>query len=280
MLVVPRKTMGIWKTKINVTNISILDELSLKYSTDHMNSSTINSGHLSLFFRSLSYALDEQFLDAKSCQILLKRISILVENNVIKDSNFNTFNNSFSKGQIDSKNWIISVLNNLNIDLGVIYLCAGWYALLALNNKLIFKKFRNIDICEDALNIANEIHRDLIVDNWKYLSIRKNIHDIDFNLVQFDIVKANGETQTLTECPDTIINTSCEHINDFSKWFDSIPSNKLLIFQSNNGFEITGHVNAVENLEEFANQTPMNHVLYSSSLKLHKFTRFMRIGYK
>lgn len=245
-----------------------------------MNSSTINSDHLSLIFRSLSYALETQFLEAKSCQILLKRISTLIEKQIINDSNFENFNNSFSKGQIDSKNWLISVLNNLNINLGIVYLCAGWHATLALNHKIKFNKIRNIDICEEALKIANEIHRDLIVDNWRYLSIHKNILNVDFNLVQFDTLKANGETQTLIESPDTIINTSCEHIVNFSEWFDKLPKNRLLILQSNNGFNISEHINAVSSLDEFGRQTPMSRVLYNSELPLHKFNRYMRIGYK
>ena len=38
--------------------------------------------------------------------------------------------------------------------------------------------------------------------------------------------------------PDTIINTSCEHIRNFNSWYNAIPQGKLLILQSNNFFKI------------------------------------------
>jgi hypothetical protein len=38
---------------------------------------------------------------------------------------------SVSDGQISSKLWLINELEKLDIDLGTIFLCAGWYATLA-----------------------------------------------------------------------------------------------------------------------------------------------------
>ncbi len=84
----------------------------------------------------------------------------------------------------------------------------------------------------------------------------------------------------ITESADTVINTSCEHIENFSKWYDLIPDGKLVVLQSNNFFDVEEHVNCVSNIKEFAEMTPMSNVLYEGELPLDKYTRYMRIGYK
>ena len=80
--------------------------------------------------------------------------------------------------------------------------------------------------------------------------------------------------------PDTIINTSCEHIKDFSSWYNKIPTGKLVILQGNNYFEIPEHVNCSSNLNEFSNKLPMTITLYEGELELPKYKRFMKIGFR
>ena len=75
-----------------------------------------------------------------------------------------------------------------------------------------------------------------------------------------------------------IINTSCEHIHNFSEWFSSLPSGFLVVLQSNNQFYSNQHVNCVVDLEEFIDQTPFQVDLFSGSLDLLDYTRFMRVG--
>ena len=80
--------------------------------------------------------------------------------------------------------------------------------------------------------------------------------------------------------PDSIVNTSCEHIEDFNKWWDKIPPGSLLILQTNDGFDIPGHINCVKDLEDFEKQTPFTTTIYSGAKQMPKFIRFMRIGFK
>jgi hypothetical protein len=83
--------------------------------------------------------------------------------------------------------------------------------------------------------------------------------------------------------PDTIINTSCEHIPNFKEWYNKIPAGKLVILQSNNFFELDEHINCVNDLDDFASQAPLSEILYEGELDLSKhvnYTRFMRIGIK
>ena len=92
---------------------------------------------------------------------------------------------------------------------------------------------------------------------------------------------------TLVEChdvPNTIINTSCEHIEDFDTWYNSIPDGKLVILQNNNYFDIEDHISCVKDIEEFREQCPINNLLYGGTIELNEmeggYNRFMLIGQK
>ena len=84
----------------------------------------------------------------------------------------------------------------------------------------------------------------------------------------------------ITDSANTVINTSCEHITNFQQWFLRIPSKTLCVLQSNDFVDCDQHVNCVNDLYAFANQTPLDKVLYEGKLGLEKYTRFMRIGIK
>jgi len=78
---------------------------------------------------------------------------------------------------------------------------------------------------------------------------------------------------------DTVINTSCEHVENFSNWYDKVPQGRLVVLQSNNYFEHDEHINCVDSLEEFKKQCPMD-IVFSGELELPLYKRFMLIGYK
>ena len=103
---------------------------------------------------------------------------------------------------------------------------------------------------------------------------------LSFSTFYFETIKDDGTPSQLIEKPDTIINTSCEHISEFSKWYDKLPEGKLIILQSNNYFEIDEHVNCSNSLTQFSASAPMKKVLYEGELDLGKYTRYMKIGRK
>ena len=83
--------------------------------------------------------------------------------------------------------------------------------------------------------------------------------------------------------PDTIINTSCEHIANFSDWYSMIPKGKLVILQSNNFTDLQEHVNCSSSLKEFSESIHMSETLYEGELDLTDqggYIRFMKIGIK
>ena len=185
---------------------------------------------------------------------------------------------AISDGQMSSKQWLADELKGL--DLGTIFLCGGWYALLLLDDKLVYNRCISFDMDPSCKKPADTIHRHLLVNGWKFLSTTKDILDINYQIEPLTITRYNGTTIDITATPDTIINTSCEHIERFTEWWDMIPVGKLVALQSNNGFDIPGHVNCSESLEDFARITPMSTVIYQGEKEMPKFMRYMRIGIK
>lgn len=211
---------------------------------------------------------------------IVKRLSHLLNTGAMTTPDLVDFADAFSNSQIASKNWLVETVNELNLNLGNVFLCGGWYATILLHANFKFSKLRNFDINPRCKMIADEIHRNFIIDDWRYLSITQDINEIDFSSCKFLVTRKNGTNCELTESPDTIINTSCEHIHNFKSWFDRLPKEKLIILQSNDGFEIEGHVNCSNSLADFSEVTPLSQTLYLGEKRMTKFTRFMKIGYK
>ena len=223
--------------------------------------------------------------DRNSLHRIIRSINDTELTNSIRllDNEMSFVTDSLSRGQIKSKMWIINELKKLNLDLGTVFLCAGWYGILAtliFENNLKVNKIRSFDIDKSVLDIAERFNKKWVQDDWKFKPATYDIHKIDYTGFAYDVSRSNGEIVELYDSPDTVINTSCEHIFDFDEWYLKIPKGKLLILQSNDFFEGTGHVNCCEVLEDFEEQTPFEDTLYSGTLDLNMYTRFMRIGYK
>jgi hypothetical protein len=189
----------------------------------------------------------------------------------------------FSRGQLQSKLWIIKELKKLDLDLGTVFLCAGWYATLAVmlfENNLKINKIRSFDIDTSCVDIAEVFNKPWVKDEWKFKSSTQDILEIDYNEHSYNVNRADGTTCELTDVPDTIINTSCEHIENFSKWYSKIPKGKLIILQSNDYFEVKEHVNCSKSISQFSKTCPMTETLFEGELFLPKYTRFMKIGFK
>lgn len=187
---------------------------------------------------------------------------------------------AFSLGQLKSKLWLI---DNLPNDLGTVFICAGWYGTLASlmfeKARDKFEKIRSFDIDESCANIADTMNRSWVIDGWQFKASTLDIINMGFPTTHTTF-RSNGTSLELTEMPDTIINTSCEHITDFAKWYDSIPLGKIVILQSNNFFDLPEHVNCAADKEDFDRMAPMSKTLFLGELPLEKYSRFMKIGIK
>ena len=189
----------------------------------------------------------------------------------------------FSRGQLESKLWLVEELKKQKVDLGTVFLCAGWYATLAtmlFESNINIDKIRSFDIDESCVDIAEVFNKPWVMEDWQFKASIQNIHDIDYNNHTYSVKRSDGSSLNLTDSPDTIINTSCEHIEDFDAWFAKIPKGKLICLQSNDYVAIDEHVNCVNDIYEFKDMAPMSTLLYMGMRELPKYTRFMLIGYK
>jgi hypothetical protein len=201
----------------------------------------------------------------------------------LEDQDQAFYQDSISRGQLQSKLWLIDQVNKLDLDLGTVFLCAGWYAILAL---MLFEsgtkidKIRSFDRDLDCESLAELFNRPWVIDQWKFKASTMDVLDINYHGQTYTVRRNDGGSEELYDVPDTIINTSCEHIEEFRFWYEQIPEGKLVILQNNDYKDIPDHVNYCRDLEDFSTQTPMQQCLYQGELALDKYTRFMRIGYK
>lgn len=165
-----------------------------------------------------------------------------------------------SRGQIDSKKWLVNYLIKSTKTINDVVVCGGWCGILS---KMLYMSNLNInsivslDLEEKHTNAANSIIR-----NKSFNAITCDMHDFDYTKV------------------DTVINTSCEHVENFNKWYNKVPQDRLVVLQSNNYFDHREHINCVDSLEELKKQCPMNTIMYSGEFDIIEYKRFMIIGYK
>ncbi len=195
--------------------------------------------------------------------------------------NFELDFDCFSKGQLESKEWLVQIIKDLKIDLGTVYILCGWYGLLSsmmFLNSLNLDKIRSFDIDDNCYKIADQINKTYLSDSWRFKAVTEDIFKIKFDSHTWQMwSNANNRMcYPITDVPDTIINTSCEHTGP--DWFKNIPRNKLVILQSNNFWTGDGHVNCVTDIDEFKQMFPLKTTYYNGDLNFDKYSRFMLIG--
>jgi hypothetical protein len=192
-------------------------------------------------------------------------------------------NHCFSRGQLQSKLWLIEELENTGVDLGTVFICAGWYATLAtmiFESNMNVEKIRSFDIDSSCAGVAEIFNKPWVKDDWQFKACTQDIMEIEWQGHNYPVKRNDGSICMLYDSPDTIINTSCEHIKDFDTWFRKIPEGKLICLQSNNYVALEEHVNCVKDSLHFEEMTPFSKVLFTGELPLEKYTRYMRIGIK
>ena len=170
---------------------------------------------------------------------------------------------SFWKGQIRSKVWLIDNLRKHVKKVVSIDIHGGWNGVLAsmlFQSDLFITNIRNVDIdpeCEEVANTINKIEE--MVGKFRHVTA-------DMCCIRSDA--------------DVIINTSCEHITQeqYELWLSGMPQNSLFVLQSNN-YIIPEHIRIAESLDEFKEQCKIN-VLFAGELELPLYKRFMIIGKK
>lgn len=192
---------------------------------------------------------------------------------------------ALSKGQIESKKWLINEISKIGFDLGTVFILGGWYGILPalmIESDISTKidKIISFDLDPKCEKIADAMNRQWVIDNWKFKATTADMYELNYTGLNYAVMRADGSTCNLYDTPDIIINTSCEHLGDFNKWFKLLPPDKIIVMQTNNFFKGDGHVNCVESLKEFKEQALLSDIWYEGELNLENYTRFMLIGKK
>lgn len=172
---------------------------------------------------------------------------------------------AFWSGQIKSKEWLIDELSYYIKNPATIEIHGGWVGVLASmlfqDQRYNIQKIISIDIDSNCQSIAEEMNR----------------IEYDKEIFSSEVADMCNRKPVL----DTIINTSCEHINQnqYDIWLNNILDNQLLVLQSNN-YNIPEHIRISDSLNEFLYQSHLSTVLYSGKLELPLYDRYMIIGYK
>ena len=178
---------------------------------------------------------------------------------------------SFSPMQFKSKLNLINHIKSLKIlnKNSEIVIFGSWYGSILIPAFIDdVKKITAIDLDSKVINRA------------KY-DLFKNLN-VDF--ITGDVFEFRDSYKSA----DLFINTSCEHMKSMKEWGPA-PAYKNpwwnrvspahFAFQSNNMYNIEGHINCVNNIEEFKKQLPdRSEVLIEDKIPDERGTRFTLIG--
>jgi hypothetical protein len=239
-----------------------------------------------LYFLTTMFKLLQPETDAS----LLKTVFELIKEDPSLEK---TLLDSFSHNQIAAKTALLNAVDDLKIldKDSTVVMWAGWYGSILipkLVNKV--KKIVNIDLDNQTTKVSKKLFN--------------NYENVDY--ICDDIFKTYRDVYLDT---NLIINTSCEHMSPMKEWewfrFSSmetdtvhpkgyaddkpdrkkvymspkLSSNCYVAFQSNNMFDIEGHVNCVNSLQEFKDQMPERaEILFEEEVEDTRGTRYMLVG--
>lgn len=186
-----------------------------------------------------------------------------------------------SLGQLTSKKQLIDLIKKHELDIGVTFIYGGWYGHLAAmmtEHGVEAERVISFDIDEKCEEVAKFLNKPALIDNWKFQASTADVTTMELNPCVIDVKKSNGEHVQISATPNTIINTSSEHMND--DWFDYVPAGTLLIMQSNNFYDCEGHVNCVDSIDEMRKKYPLSCEIAGDVHETIKYDRFTLIGYK
>lgn len=183
----------------------------------------------------------------------------LYSTSLVSAPRYDEFRDMFSAGQLHSKEWLVSELDKLNLVQSTtsLVIVGSWYGTLGfmLNQKYPYVNITMIDIDARCTHFVKNISHDI-----------KNLHAHTVDMFDYQYRE------------NIVINTSCEHIRDISKWISLIPVGTVVVLQSNNYVSGVGHLSCAKSLQEFQDQCNLPEIIYSGQLEMPVYTRYMIIG--
>jgi hypothetical protein len=175
---------------------------------------------------------------------------------------------AMNESQLICKSWLAEEMFKANLLPRSIALLGGWFAQYTL--PLLYDNFEslehvtNYDMDPDTKVVSYKLNK-RYKEAGKYRMGTQN--------VMFDPINPNA---------DTVINTSCEHMFNMSKFREINKTNdtkRIYVLQSTDADEYDDHINCVSHQDDLAEQANLVNVLYSGTKKLpNGMKRFMVIG--
>jgi len=195
---------------------------------------------------------------------------------------------AFSRGQVQSKIWLVTELAKIQTDFKVVFLLAGWYGQLRkffdIAN-ISYDKMRVVDIDPSACAVSDKIFNIDFIKDYRVKSVELDLTDMSWLYrtgCQYKLKNyTTGQEIDEKTVPDLIVNTSAEHFHE--RWYHKfvnrpLETDPLFVIQSNNLHEVTDHINSIHSLEEMQIKFPMTRLLYAGELQLSGYKRYMLIG--
>ena len=193
-------------------------------------------------------------------------IDLQLFKNIIKECRHNTdLLDSYSPNQFKTKQKLEDMIHN-HVDINsksdiVIFGC--WYGSILIP---MFKEARRITLI-DTDDVVMRISKNRLFSHYKNVNLDYVIDDV-FNW---------APTAKRIKWCDLIINTSCEHMRPMKEL--NLNTNAYFAYTSNNMFDIKGHVNCVNNIEEFKKQLPDTaKVLSENEVTDERGSRYLIVG--
>ena len=180
---------------------------------------------------------------------------------------------ALNKNQMASKLWLAdSLFATVGPRLGRVLILGGWVGALAAvllhDRRFEIERVESIDIDPRCAPVAESLN------GTHARAGRFSARTADMLALDYD---AGGGAPGRAHA-DLVINTSCEHLAEFDRWYARIPLGQLLVLQSNDYFAVREHVNCVRDLAAFRAQAPMRETLFAGERRMRRYTRFMLIG--
>tara|TARA_Y100000022_G_scaffold144869_1_gene126559 strand:+ start:25 stop:609 length:585 start_codon:yes stop_codon:yes gene_type:complete len=170
---------------------------------------------------------------------------------------------SVSPNQFKSKERLIKHIRDMLIisTNSEVVILGGWYGSILIPALKEVKRITLIDKDRDVIGIA----KNRLFDHYE---------NVDF--ISKDVFDWAPDSKRIKTC-NLIINTSCEHMSSMKDL--KLDTKAYFAYQSNNMYDIEGHINCVSSIEEFKWQLPDNaKVMLEDKIVDDRGTRFLLIG--
>ena len=183
--------------------------------------------------------------------------------NIMAESRHNAdLVDSYSPNQFKSKERLIDLIKNLNMEFQDIVILGCWYGSILIPSLKQSKRITAIDIDPTTISIAKN----------RLFSHYKNV-----DWITSDVFDENRYGRIKNA--NLIINASCENMKSMKELKSLSESKSYFAFQSNNMFEVHDSVNCVKSIDEFKKQLPDNaKVIVEDTLTDDRGARFTLIG--